>query len=160
MGASAVKLGGLGISAVILWITGTFGEAFYLLAALLLLDFALNYKDELIFMQKAGYMLLGTASAFYVQNVSNANINIAKGLIVVLAVNELGRVFAEVQTIFSNYQKTHQDVPVPTAPQMETIVQNIVKQMQATNIAVDGGQSVQVDPATVQTAYKVGANGE
>lgn len=161
---TTLKIGSLSIGAIALWITGNFGEAFYLLAGLLILDFILNYKDEMKFIQKTGYIFLSTASAFYVQNVSNDHINMAKGIIVVLAVNELGRVAIEIKARIDAYQKSHTGVTpaqVQNADSMiDTITQNVLLKMQSTNISTPGGQAIQPDPVTLQAAFKEGINGE
>jgi len=161
MGATSLKMAGLSLSAIALWITGNFGEAFYLLAGLLLIDFALNYRDELQFIQKTGYILLSTASAFYIQNVSNSNIDMAKGIIIILAVNELGRVYASLKNFLDTYQKDHPNQPTTNIEDtLDAAVQKVLLAMQSQNISVPGATNVLPNPTLVQAAYKEGTNGE
>jgi len=164
MGSTTLKLGGLSISAIALWITGNFGEAFYLLAGLLLIDFVLNYQNELAFIQKTGYIFLSTASAFYIQNASNSNINMAKGIVIILAVNELGRVYQEIKNFLDLYQKNHPNVSPEVSTNvtdtMDAAVQKILLAMQSQNISVPGAASVLPNPTLIQSTFKEGANGE
>lgn len=117
--ATTAKAGGAGILAMVAWITSTFGEAFYVLAALLILDMMLNYANETQFIQKTGNILIGTAAAFYIQNISMSGIEIAHGLVIVLALNELTQVGTTLKARLDAYKSSHpSDTPAVDADQL------------------------------------------
>lgn len=158
-----LKAGGAGVVAVAAWITSTFGEAFYALAVLLILDMILNYANEKEFIQKMGNYMIGTAAAFYVQNMSMTGIQIAHGLVIVLALNELTQVGGTIRIKLAAYKTLHPG----EAPAIDATTL-LVNQVTAKVLAgINAGAST---PANVQTIIppvppmagvkKEGVNGE
>ena len=104
---NSAKAGGAGIAVVMAWITTNFGEAFYVLAVLLIIDMILNYANETQFIQKTGNILLGTAAAFYIQNMTMTGLEIAHGLVIVLALNELTQVGTAIKAKLTAYKASN-----------------------------------------------------
>jgi len=101
-----LKTAGYGIMGIFFYINSNFGEAFYVLAGLLLVDALLNYKDEAVYLQKLMVYLVSAGSAFYVQNASMAGIPLARGLIVALALHELAQVTIKATALLQAYKAT------------------------------------------------------
>lgn len=97
---------GMGLA---LWLDTNFGMTLYLVAALLLVDAVLNYKDEAVYLQKLMIYLVSTGGAFYVQNASLSGIPLAKGLMIALAVHELTQVSTKIMALLDQYKAAHPD---------------------------------------------------
>lgn len=113
-----VKSAGAGLAALVLYINSTFGEVFYILVGLLVLDAILNYADEKGYLQKLSWYSVSSGAAFYVQNASMSGIQIARGLIVLLAIHELTQVSFKIKGLYADYKASH---PTDALPDTSTV---------------------------------------
>lgn len=143
----AIKGGAYSIAAIMLWINGNFGEVFYLLAGLLILDALLNYKDEAAYLQKLMIYFVSAGSAFYIQNASLAGIPMARGLMVALAIHELAQVTLKAKDLITAWKASHPGQE-PQADQMTSNLNQIATLVTAQILAAQKAQAVpmQVTP--------------
>lgn len=158
----AIKGGAYSVGAFLLWINGNFGEAFYLLAGLLLIDALLNYKDEAAYLQKLMVYLVSSGSAFYVQNASMAGIPMARGLMVALALHELAQVTIKVKELLAAY-KARQPAQVTQVEQITGSIDQLAALVTAQILAAQKNQAVPqaVQATPAEAAPRTGGvNGE
>jgi len=156
-----IKAGGYGFAAVIFYLNANFGEAFYVLAGLLLVDALLNYKDESVYLQKLMVYLVSSGSAFYVQNASLSGIPMARGLMVALAIHELAQVTIKVKELLKAWKVNHPGQAVE-ADQMNANLDKIAAMLSAQLLTAQANQVVPMT-ANVQAVTPPafgGVNGE
>ncbi len=159
----AIKGGAYSLMGLVLWINGNFGEVFYLLAGLLLIDALLNYQDEAAYLQKLMVYLVSAGSAFYVQNASMAGIPMARGLMVALAIHELAQVSIKAKDLLAKWKFSHPGQE-PQADQIGGNIDQLAALVTAQILASQQNQAipqaVQATPAEAKTVITGGANGE
>lgn len=160
----AIKGGAYSLMGIMLWINGNFGEVFYILAGLLLIDALLNYQDEKAYLQKLMVYFVSAGSAFYVQNASMAGIPMARGLMVALAIHELAQVTIKAKELLTTWKAAHPDQG-PTADQMSMDLDKVAALVTAQLLAAQNNQAVagavqNKTPEVLNTVTQGGPSGE